>query len=339
MAGGGLPDGGSGGTGSRDSRLGRTGGRPLSALKGTGSSQGLPPQPARRVVLAQGLEGGSANQEGGRVRDASERSRMASSSSEFGVTFGGNIDSRPGSAVSNQSGASGMSASERAARGMTFESRSDAINRGLKSGDWRMRVAAARELPDFCERLPLEAQTLALYITLLRDDVMEVRRTAFKRLPALCEVGDRGCIRAVLDRMWADESWAVRLLAIKAIEAIAKPNDAQALMGCLGRVTDPEANKQGGSLIREAAIQACLSLSQQDNSLKLVVGRLRGEGWAEMAQAIQALLLATHRIPCRLGIMRVDRCTPTWKREFKLPWREADSQNGWKSQVGRGTKS
>ena len=191
MAGGGLPDGWSGGTGSRDSRLGRTGGRPLSALKGTGSSQG---QSTRRVSLAQGLEGESAHQEGegGRAQDAAERSRRPSSSSELGVTFGGSIVSRPGSAVSNRSGASGasgISASERAARGMTFESKADAITRGLKSGDWRMRVAAARELPDLSERLPLDAQTLALYTTLLRDDVMEVRRTALKKLPALCEVG------------------------------------------------------------------------------------------------------------------------------------------------------
>lgn len=191
---------------------------------------------------------------------------------------------------------------ERQVQGFQFESKADALTRGCTSPDWRLREAAARELDSLCERKPVEDYVISQFLRLLEDDVMTVRRTAIERLPRLCAVGNKACVRAVLDRMWADESWAVRLQAVHAVQLIAEESDPQALMGLVGRITDPEAKRGGRFTIREAALQAVVSMAGRENALqlRLVIERLHGQGWAEVAQAVQAMLLQSQCIPCRL---------------------------------------
>ena len=58
---------------------------------------------------------------------------------------------------------------------------------------------------------------------------------------------------------------------------------------------------------------------------------MKVEGWWA-GYALWNAGLAHHRVevPCRDGVPRQfteGRCKATWKREFKLPWREAVSPN------------
>jgi hypothetical protein len=188
-----------------------------------------------------------------------------------------------------------------AAMQLRYESKADCLNNGLVHPDWRMRKAAAIELPLHCERRPVEKFVVREYLKLLNDPVMEVRQTTLEHVPDLVEKGDRSAIRAVLHRMWGDFSWAVRLASIHCIEKIAYIGDEQAILGVVARITDPEAARGGTFWVRAAARQAALRLTGSEHGLKLVMDRLaRDETWETQQQSLQCMLLGAKKIPCRL---------------------------------------
>jgi hypothetical protein len=102
-------------------------------------------------------------------------------------------------------------------------------------------------------RPQLKFESRAECLKLLKDEVMDVRKAALENLPCLVEKGDRSAIRAILQRMWGDISWAVRLASIVAIEKVAHVGDEQALLGLVARITDPEAARGGQYWVRTAA--------------------------------------------------------------------------------------
>ena len=220
--------------------------------------------------------------------------------------------SRVGSAGTALSGAPSASAAalsedqalameaKAAAMQLKYESKADCLNTGLVHPDWKMRKAAAIELPLHCERRPVETFVVREYLRLLQDPVMDVRQTTLEHLPDLVERGDRSAIRAVLHRMWGDVSWAVRLASIHCIEKIAHVGDEQAILGVVARITDPEAARGGTFWVRAAAREAALRLSGSEHGLKLVMDRLKDESWDTQQQSLQCMLLGAKKIPCRL---------------------------------------
>ena len=183
---------------------------------------------------------------------------------------------------------------------LKYESKADCLNNGLVHPDWRMRKAAAIELPLHCERRPVEKFVVREYLKLLNDPAMEVRQTTLEHVPDLVEKGDRSAIRAVLHRMWGDISWAVRLASIHCIEKIAYIGDEQAILGVVARITDPEAARGGTFWVRAAAREAALRLTGSEHGLKLVMDRLKDESWETQQQSLQCMLLGAKKIPCRL---------------------------------------
>mmetsp|Transcript_13676 Transcript_13676/g.32500 ORF Transcript_13676/g.32500 Transcript_13676/m.32500 type:complete len:660 (-) Transcript_13676:129-2108(-) len=182
----------------------------------------------------------------------------------------------------------------------TFESKADALHFGIPNEDWTVRRAAAMELPDLCERRPVEGYVIREYLKLLSDLTFKVRIAALEGLPRMVEPRDKAAVRAVLERLWGDVSWAVRLAAIKVIEKLAEPGDQQVILALLGRVGDPEASRGLTFPVREAALQATLRFARVENSIHMVMHRIRNESWEERAAALQVLLLAARKIPCRL---------------------------------------
>ena len=190
---------------------------------------------------------------------------------------------------------------------LKYESKADCLQNGLNHKDAGMRKAAAVELPEHCERRPVEDFVVRAYVQLLHDTEMDVRKTALESLPNLVEKGDRTAIRAILRRMWSDESWAVRLASIHSLEKVARVGDEQALLGVLARITDPEAARGGTFWVRAAARDAALRISGSEQGLAMVMDGLRHEGWEEQQQALQCMLLGAKKIPCRLDDMEDHR--------------------------------
>jgi hypothetical protein len=190
---------------------------------------------------------------------------------------------------------------------LKYESKADCLQNGIRHADAKMRKAAAVELPVHCERRPVEDYVVQAYLQLLQDTEMEVRKTALERMPHLVEKGDRTAIRAILRRMWSDESWAVRLASIHSLEKVALVGDEQALLGVLARITDPEAARGGRFWVRNAARDAALKISGSEQGLAMVMDGLKTEGWEEQQQALQCMLLGAKKIPCRLDDMEDHR--------------------------------
>jgi hypothetical protein len=187
-----------------------------------------------------------------------------------------------------------------AANELKFESKADVLQNGLVHPDWKMRKAAAIELPRHCERRPVETFVVREYVKLLGDPVMEVRKTTLEHLTDLVEKGDRIAIRGILSCMWGDRSWAVRLASIHAIEQVAHVGDEQALMGLIARITDLEAARGGQFWVRVAAREAALRMSGSEKGLIMVMDRLKHESWEAQQQSIQCMLLGAKKIPCRI---------------------------------------
>lgn len=190
---------------------------------------------------------------------------------------------------------------------LKYESKADCLQNGLSHKDAGMRRAAATELPIHCERRPVEDFVVRAYVQLLEDTEMDVRKMALENIPELVEKGDRTAIRAILRRMWSDESWAVRLASIHSLEKVAEVGDEQALLGVLARITDPEAARGGKFWVRAAARDAALKISGSEQGLAMVMQGLRNEGWEEQQQALQCMLLGAKKIPCRLDDMEDHR--------------------------------
>ena len=159
----------------------------------------------------------------------------------------GGRDSRPGTEGTRPA------TKEGARPQLKFESRAECLTTGLVHSDWKMRNAAAIELTTHVGSTPVEPFVVQAYLKLLKDEVMDVRKAALENLPCLVEKGDRSAIRAILQRMWGDISWAVRLASIVAIEKVAHVGDEQALLGLVARITDPEAARGGQYWVRTAA--------------------------------------------------------------------------------------
>ena len=187
-----------------------------------------------------------------------------------------------------------------AAMELKFESKADCLQNGLVHADWKLRKAAAIEMPQHCERRPVEKFVINEYLKLLQDQKMDVRKAALECLPDLVEQGDRHAIRAILHRMWGDESWAVRLASIHCIEKVANVGDGQAILGLIARITDPEAARGGTYWVRTAAREAALRLSGSEQGLIMVMDRLKHESWMAQQQSLQCMLLGAKKIPCRL---------------------------------------
>ena len=250
---------------------------------------------------------------GAAARRPSSRSvqRLHSTGSRRGprtVSRTGSGGSRPGTGASSLSVTkSAMSEDQqiaqeakKAAMELKFESKADALQNGLVHPDWQMRRAAAMEMPLHCERRPVEQFVVLEYVKLCEDSVLEVRKAALENMAALVERGDRVAIRAVLARMWGDNSWAVRLASIHAIEKIAHVGDEQALMGLVARITDPEAARGGRFWVRAAALDAALRMSGSEKGLVMVMNRLKNESWEARQQSLQCMLLGAKKIPCRI---------------------------------------
>uniref|UniRef100_A0A7S4PM40 Uncharacterized protein n=2 Tax=Guillardia theta TaxID=55529 RepID=A0A7S4PM40_GUITH len=110
--------------------------------------------------------------------------------------------------------------------------------------------------------------------------------------------------------MWEDESWAVRLSAVRAAEKISKHEDEQSLFALLGRMLDTELKRADSYPIREAALRAVLKVLGNDESIMMVMNRMKNETWKDRASALQVLLLGAGKLPCRMDDVHHER-SPT----------------------------